>query len=532
MPQDYQLEARLAYLAHLAQEDTDAENYVRTLRDYAGGQHPAYLTDRQKEFLGLKAKNSNYLFAHNLCALVIASVVERLHVTGFDVVGGDDDAAADQVRAVDSATTDEAGKDLAAWASQWWDTNRMDARQDDLYEAAVRDGDAYIMVDWDYDQQSPRWTLKLKTDGTQGINVAADPETGKVLFASQEWQIYDPLNKRLNGRTRLNCYFEDRVEKYVADVQGEMEDPHIGAKIGYTTWRQWFDMDREGKAKVWPMPWVDAQGEPLGSPVVAFANSGGSEIGDLLSIQDMLNKSDLDLVAAADFSGFRILWAAGVAQQLNSSGEEAEITVSPGRLLRFTDPTSSLNAIEGSNLAAMIQTCQYWVQAAAGITRTPQFLFQAMGGTPPSGESLKMQEIGLIKKIERKQAVFGNAWEDVIALSARLWNMYRPGDAVEIERLQTLWRDPETRNEMEHLAVLKTKLELSVPDEVLWAEMGYDQEQIDEWKAAKKSNLGSALLDFMRGNQQRPTPSVPAQAAQPGQPAQPVQPAGSPGANI
>ena len=508
MPQDYQLDARLAYLAHLAQQDSDEELWVRTLRDYANGQHPTYLTDRQKEFLSLKPKNSNYLFSHNLCALVIASVVERLHVSGFDVVGPDDDSEA---QTSDSTATESADKDLAAWASQWWDTNRMDARQDDLYEAAIRDGDAYIMVDWDIDEQSPRWTIKLRSDGTQGIQVVTDPETGTALFASQKWQIFDPANKALNGRTRLNCYYPDRVEKYISDNVGTIEDPHVGEKVQLTTWRQWHELNDRGKPMAWPMPHVDMAGEPLGMPVIPFPNPGGSEIGDLLPLQDMLNKSDLDLIAAADFSGFRVLWAAGVAAQTDANGNEVEITIAPGRLLRFASETASLNAIEGSNLATMIQTCQYWVQAAAGVTRTPQFLFQAMGGTPPSGESLKMQEIGLVQKVQRKQAVFGNAWEDVIKLSARLWNMYRRGDAVEIARIQTLWDDPETRNEPELLNTLKTKSELAVPDEVLWAEMGYDQEQIAEWRAKKSANVGSALLDMLRGNQTRPVPSQTAQ---------------------
>ena len=40
--------------------------------------------------------------------------------------------------------------------------------------------------------------------------------------------------------------------------------------------------------------------------------------------------------------------------------------------------------------------------------------------------------------------------------------------------------------------------------EALWAEMGYDAEQIEEFKAQQQPGaLGGALLDFMRGNENR-----------------------------
>ena len=78
MPQDFYLATQLAYLQWLASEDAAEIEFVRTVRDYAKGEHPVYLTDRQKEFIGLKSKKTAYLYAHNLCQLIIDSVVERL----------------------------------------------------------------------------------------------------------------------------------------------------------------------------------------------------------------------------------------------------------------------------------------------------------------------------------------------------------------------------------------------------------------------------------------------------------------------
>ena len=80
MPVDYALQARIQYLKWIDQEDASEAEFVRTCRDYAKGEQPTYLTDRQKEFIGLKAKDADYLYAHNMCQLVIDAVTERLSV--------------------------------------------------------------------------------------------------------------------------------------------------------------------------------------------------------------------------------------------------------------------------------------------------------------------------------------------------------------------------------------------------------------------------------------------------------------------
>ncbi len=426
---------------------------------------------------------------------------------GFAEVG-DEEAPEEGAEAPEQQDTT-----LAEHASKWWDANRMDANQDELHNAAVRDGEAYILVTWDGKEGRPRWLWDERSDGTQGLVIHREPETGEVMFASKTWQIYAPMNKILNARTRMTLYFPDRVEKYIAIEVGEMFDPHVGKQIKLTQWAQWFDdgdMDANG-VRVWPIPWtVDGKldGEPLGIAVIPFTNPGGSEITALVPLQDMLNKADMDLVAGTDYSGFRVLWGSGLEKQTDSSGNETSITVGPGQFLRIGNPQGRIGAIDPAPLESMLNACRYWIESGAGVTRTPHYLFQAQGqgAEPPSGESLKMQEVGLIHKVERRQRVFGNAWEDVIKLSVKLWNKWRGGEAIEMSRLQTVWRDPETRNEKDAAETATLKSGLNVPDEALWAELGYDAEQIEEFKAMVRSRpgaVGASMLDFMRGNEDR-----------------------------
>ena len=175
MPIDYGVTARLAYLQWLDSEETAEQEWIRVLRDYHAGNHPVYLTDRQKEFIGLEPRHSDHLFAHNLCSLIVATVAERMSVTGF-TAGSVEDA-------------DAAPSPLALAASEWWEANRMDARQDDLYEMVLRDASAYLIVSWDADAGQPQWAMNQAYDGTQGVMVHTDPETDEVVFASKRWQM-------------------------------------------------------------------------------------------------------------------------------------------------------------------------------------------------------------------------------------------------------------------------------------------------------------------------------------------------------
>jgi len=485
MPINYNDEARIAYLKWLAAEDADEEKMIRTVRDYASGRQPSYLTDRQKEFLGLKARNTKYLYAHNLCQLVIDSVVERLRIEEFR-----------------PADTDNPSEAITALIKGWCASNRLDALLDDVHEAACRDGRAYLLVDWN--GQRPRWTINLVFDGTQGIRMIRDASTDGALFAVKTWQVNDILNPVNNGSTRKTLYFPDRVEKYIS-----ASDSNPG--IAGTRWAPYIDADGEP----WPIPWVDAQGQPLGIAAIEFPNPGGSEIEQLLPLQDMLNKSDLDVIAASDASGFRILYVTGAQPKLKTDGAEESETIGPAKLMRLTDPNAKLGAIDASDPTSIIASSKYWIESLAGISRTPQYLFQALGADQPSGESLKEQEVGLLHKVQRRQTVFGNAWEDVLYLSARLQTLYRPQDAADIGIVDTIWASAEEfvddiAIQQVEAAAQKTAAEaailrqqLGVSQAQILRELGYTDEQIvqmEQEREAGTAQLGETLLQaFERG---------------------------------
>ena len=212
---DYNALARIAYLQWLDNEDAAKEANICRWREYAAGEHPTYLTTRQKEFVGLKAADANHLYAHNLCRLVIDTVVERMSVTGFTSAS------------VEDARTETTP--LAKAVAEWWERNRMDAGQDELMEAALCDSEASIIVDW-FDGY-PRWTFNKAFDGTRGVRVHRDPGTDEIMFVSKRWHMSDPNQPGEEGKRRATLYFPDRVERYIERLPSDAPDPRVGDDI-------------------------------------------------------------------------------------------------------------------------------------------------------------------------------------------------------------------------------------------------------------------------------------------------------------
>lgn len=449
---------RLTYLSWLDGQESTRQRKYAMFRDYYEGEHATQLTARIKAFLEL---TSDQDFSLNFCPIVVDALAERLKVSGVQCDEQDD----------------------VLW--DWWRKNRMDALQGVVHRAGVRDGDTYVLVEYDAAKGRPRFSYEPAYDGSSGMHlVYSDEDRMAPLVAVKYWQT--TVGSGAGTVRRANLYYPERIEKYLAADAG-------------SSWAQFDDGSGE-----WPIPWVAADGAPLGIPVLHFRNKdqgysyGESELEDVISPQNALNKGLIDLLGAADTTGFRVFTVTG-------DKVEDDQTVAPGAFLWSEQPEARIGAIDGADLTSLIAFKDSLAVDIARITRTPLSFFQVSGQVSAEG-TLKQQESGLIAKALDRQVVFGNAWEDVLAMARRLHNRYGAGGLDEEADLSILWEDPETRNEVEHLEGLKVKAELGVPQETIWREMGYSADDIErmyEEKARETasgiSGLGQALLAQERG---------------------------------
>jgi len=364
-------------------------------------------------------------FNSNYCPIVVDALAERLRVTGFDC--GDDEELAEQL-----------------W--DWWVANRGDALQGIAHTAAGRDGDTYVLVDWNEDDAIPRLRHQAAYDGTEGIKVHYNRETREIAFASKRWRIESENPGQAGKVRRLNLYYPNRIEKYISN-----QDAFEGAWLKYAE-----------SESAWPIPWENKAGEPLGVPIIHFKNG-------------------------ADANGLSLAPGSWVAV------EDAGV-----------DSPVSIGQLEAADLTGVIELKDSFVTEIARVSRTPLSYFQSSGQRPAEG-TLKQEEVGLVARAEDRQVGFGNAWEDCLRLGIRLYNTFGEGGLDEDATISTQWDDPQTRNEKEHLETLTMKAKLDVPHETLWAEMGYDADQIAEMKAQRgeemeeQSNIGGELLRAFEG---------------------------------
>ena len=443
-------EVRLSFLQWLAAEDAErAARYV-TYREMYDGDHDTQLTARQRAYLELKTGEE---FNSNYCPIVVDALKERLKVTGFSTPQEADE-------------TGEKTEDLIAtqlW--EWWIINRMDATQGITHLASIRDGDGYIITEWDNDLKRPIWTFEPAYDGTEGVKVHYSKEKrNEIAFASKRWRVEAEEPESAGNMRRMNLYYPDKIEKY------ESTDENEG------NWRL-------TETIAWGTPEL-----PLGVPVSHYKNAdqgynyGTSELKKVIPLQNALNKTIIDLLATADTCAFPIFVLLG--------DEPGDTTMSPGMVWYSTKSPGmvegeggvSFAKIPGEDLAPQITLKDSFVTEIARVTRTPMSYFQTSGTRPAEG-TLKQEEVGLVARAKDRQVSFGNAWENAAHMALKLDNTFGQGKWDLEAQISTVWDDPETRNAKDHLEALAIKGTMGVPQVTLWKEMGYDANEIAAMQA-------------------------------------------------
>jgi len=455
---DLATDLRLSYLHWLVSLVEAREERYRTFRDYYDGDHPTQLTDRQRRFLEV---GTDVRFQTNLCPLVVDSLADKLEVTGFQCEGQDD----------------------TLW--EWWSADGMDAKQTVCHLSAIRDGDAFLLVEWDQEQNRPRFSVEPAFDGGEGVTVVYSEEdrSGTPIRGLKRWTL--DQGPDAGTLARMNVYYPDRVEKFVAQLFG-------GALV--STWAPWSDGDGESE-----FSWTDNAGVGFGVPLMHFRNKdqgysyGQSEIEDVIPLVNALNKSVIDLIAAADTTGFRVYTMTG--------GDPSDVTIAPGSWIYSEAPDAKIGAIPGEDLAKLIELKDSIAQDIARVSRTPLSYFQ-IGGQVQAEGTLKQQEAGLIAKARNRQLFFGARWIEAMKLARRLANTF--GDGYKLDEAAPIGitrLDPETRNEFEHLQGLHLKQALGVPQEQIWSEMGYDADTIERMQsmadAEQTRSVGNLAAGFL-----------------------------------
>lgn len=409
---------------------------------YYEGQHKlAFATDKFREAFGSLFR----AFADNWCGIVVDAVEERLNIEGFrfgEDVEGDRDA----------------------WAI--WQRNGLDAGSQLVHTEALVTACGYVLVQPDEEGEP-----LITPEAAAQCIVAYEPGTRRRAAGLKEW--WDDWT----GFIYATVYLPDGIWKF----QTEKALAEATVETGEMSSLRW--IPRKDLPETESRPLTNDLGVV---PLVPFENRPRltrppqSEIRSVIPIQDAVNKLCADMMVAAEFQAFRQRVLMGVEVPTDpETGQPLEVFKHATNRLWFIDkPDAKVFEFGTVDLGNFTKAIEMYVSHIASQTRTPPHYFERPGGQFPSGESIKAAETGLVAKAGRKMRHFEESWEEVIRLAFAL-----KGDPRQNETsAETIWGDPESRTESEHIdAVVKTG-SIGVPEEQLWEDAGYSPQQIERFK--------------------------------------------------
>lgn len=302
----------------------------------------------------------------------------------------------------------------------WLAENGWELLERSLWEAAIRDGVAFLLVT--FTNGRPQLTLRTAYNGAEG---AAAIKGGATI------NVYNQ-----DGVRCADIFWPDRIEKYLFDTRTE-------------TWVARRDTPEEP----WPLPWVTAEGAPLGQALIPFG-TGISELEGALGLQADLNEALLDLVAVSRGQGWpqrvisgeeggdlmRNLFGQPVLDR-NGAPVRKEVTLTPGSVLRLEGEKAKLDQLPAATVdRGAIDVILELLSLTTGV---PMHRFT---GQWPSGTALVNAEVRLNSKAEHLQSVMTPPLVASVGLMFALGALYGDG-VVPPKSVSVEWYPPVTEDE-------------------------------------------------------------------------------------
>lgn len=383
---------------------------VKKYRAYARGRQRGTLTAGQQRILRGVLGNR---FADNVCGMVLQRIASRVALARFDVAGSD--------------TEQQASIAVLDYLRTLWTMNSMPALSAATHYATLRDGNHAIALSWLRDSGRVQLSRERWWNGDDGVWVAYD-DAGRPAYAVKDWT-------NAQSQRRRTIWYPDRIERYLADGQGWRMINIPGDVV---------EGIQPGPGQ--PVPWVAADGSPLGIPLVHFAHQTTPNDGDtardpapeygmsvldggVLGLQDEINDVQRDISAAARFAGYQMMYATGIERQAGGGGGST-YHVEPGAMFESENAEARFGTLAPGSLAELERTLTIKLQAVSRSTSVPQHL---ISGDWPSGEALIRAEQPLVDVAEAAARVFGPAWASVAHRATLMANAFSEGQPTPLD---------------------------------------------------------------------------------------------------
>lgn len=262
------------------------------------------------------------------------------------------------------------------------------------------------------------------------------------------------------------------------------------------------------------------------NPVSPFVNRGRlhdrygrSEMTDAMGLTDSACRALSVLQVAQDFMAVPARFALGATAAdfkdrngTNKTQWEAYV----GRFLALGNSEAKVGQLAAADLSNFTSTVQQYASFLSGTYGLPPYYLAQLSDNPPSADGIRASESRWVKRAERRQRVFGAAWERTM----RVCLLIQGRQVDRATRLETVWRDPSTPTYAAKAdAVTKLYGGGILPLEAVWEDLGYGPEKRAHLRELMANDPITGTLNRLA---QAPQPEPPASGSQTNEPA-PVQ---------
>lgn len=341
---------------------SNTEDKYTEARDYYEGRIPErFSTDRLRRALGNTIKQPSINFA----ATPVKSVANRLEMSSINA---------------DSPRGDELVQRL-------WEDNELEIEVNDAHLWTLVYGDSYLMVWPDGDGYTINYNSPLTT-----VLFYDEENPRREVFGAKQWLEGD--------KTRINLYYPGFVQKFISKTKKADSQRDFRAYVTE-------DTDENG-IMVSPFDFI---------PIFHLRTRkqyGEPEHKAAWGPQDMITKNVVGQLVANDYHGLPQRWVMSGPNNDDVFGEDDD-TEDPDLRNGAGDVWWLKNVEKVGQFAAaepksFLEPYREYVKTIAVLTDTPVHHFEG-GLNAPSGESLRVAEAPLTKKVRTRQTMFQSTWK-------------------------------------------------------------------------------------------------------------------------
>ena len=463
----------------------DRQKYARGWRFYQGLQGEFFASRRARQLL--QQAGVEDMDRMNFAAIVVDTIIDRLHVSGISAQGKDVSEAVGNI-----VRENELEQEEQVWLQ---------------YLGAMGETVA-VVLPADEDEQRP-----------SGVSVAYwDPRRARVLYDAM-----DPLKKVAGVLTwpgektpRADLYYADgTVARWSGKAGAEAQDKLKDAAL----WESWEGEDADGNE----LPSVEQVDFGDGGLPFFHFRTGRPEAQPLhrkaYGPQQAIDKIIVSHLATIDVASFPQRYgqidptadtmSAGTSanpfhpgmgedDDPESEANSTQLSADPGALWKLRG-YSGVGQFAVASAEVFMSPFDRYVRAMAQVTRIPMHYFDPTGDAP-SGESLKVSDAPITHRVDALQINCGAVIED---MWATILDFAGAGSDLVVN---VRWTPHETATDLASWQTVAAKVANGVPVRVALVEAGYDPEDVKSWledlddsgeigrQVALLGQLGDALL--------------------------------------